>query len=79
MLKWLRLPDKPEGQCGWEFYTCTSAAKGGHLDVLKWLRLPNKPEGQCEWDENTCMAAAAGRNAPSIRAWIISQADFIGE
>jgi hypothetical protein len=75
VLKWLRLPDKPEGQCEWHKYTCQAAAEGGHVDVLKWLRLPDKPEGQCEWDEDTCMAAAGGGNAPSIRAWISSQAD----
>jgi hypothetical protein len=43
--------------------------------VLKWLRLPSKPEGQCEWYEDTCWHFAEGGNAPSIRAWISSQAD----
>ena len=75
VLKWLRLPNKPEGQCEWGVSTCWAAAKGGHLDVLKWLRLPNKVEGQCEWSEDMCSNNASGPNAPSIRAWISSQAD----
>ena len=79
MLKWLRLPDTPEGQCEWDEDTCAEAASGGHLDVLKWLRLPDKPEGQCYWDWRTCSEYAYGPNAPSIRAWISSQADSMGE
>ena len=32
---------------------CTSAAKGGQLEVLEWLR-----ENECPWDKNTCKEAA---------------------
>ena len=32
---------------------CTSAAKGGQLEVLEWLR-----ENECPWDKNTCEEAA---------------------
>ena len=55
------------------------AAGGGHLDVLKWLRLPDEPEGKCDWDGKTCLKYASGPNALSIRAWISSQADSLGE
>ena len=58
VLKWLRLPGKPEGQCDWDTWACMGAAEGGQLEVLKWLRLPGKPEGQCDWDASTCSAAA---------------------
>ena len=34
---------------------CTSAAKGGQLEVLEWLR-----ENECPWDEETCTEAASG-------------------
>ena len=34
---------------------CTSAAKGGQLEVLEWLR-----ENECPWDKNTCEAASGG-------------------
>ena len=34
---------------------CTSAAKGGQLEVLEWLR-----ENECPWDKNTCKEAASG-------------------
>ena len=75
MLKWLRLPDKPEGQCEWDAATCSAAAGGGHLDVLKWLRLPDKPEGQCPWDKVTCYNTACISRVPAIIAWINNQAD----
>jgi len=58
LLKWLRRPDKKEGQCPWDEWTCAYAAKGGHLEVLKWLRQPDKPEGQCPWDTRACWYAA---------------------
>jgi hypothetical protein len=58
LLKWLRQPDKKEGQCPWDEWTCAYAAKGGHLEVLKWLRQPDKPEGQCPWDTRACWYAA---------------------
>ena len=33
----------------WDESTCSSAAKGGHLEVLQWLRTKG-----CPWDEGTC-------------------------
>jgi hypothetical protein len=69
VLKWLRLPDKPEGQCRWGGNTCSAAAQGGHLDVLQWLRLPDKPEGQCDWNARTCHAAAEGSRLDVLK-WL---------
>jgi hypothetical protein len=36
-------------------YTCSSAAKNGHLVVLQWLHANG-----CPWNESTCMYAAYG-------------------
>jgi hypothetical protein len=32
VLQWLRANDAP-----WDEWTCSSAALGGHLEVLQWL------------------------------------------
>ena len=48
MLKWAR-----ENGCPWNEWTCTYAAKGGHLEVLEWAR-----ENGCLWDEEMCTIAA---------------------
>jgi len=58
VIKWLRDPNKPEGQCAWDSKACALAAAGGRLEVLKWLRQPEKSEGLCDWDTGTCEAAA---------------------
>jgi len=60
VLKWLRQPEKPEGQCPWDAIACWRAAKAGQLEVLQWLRLPGKPEGVCPWNAYACMDAAKG-------------------
>ena len=39
--------------CEWDADTCSSAAAGGHLEVLKWAR-----ERDCPWDKFTCEYAA---------------------
>ena len=39
--------------CEWGSWTCSYAAKNGHLHVLKWAR-----ENDCEWDFQTCRYAA---------------------
>jgi hypothetical protein len=52
------LPEKwhwERGNCPWDKYTCSYAARGGQLEVLKWLR-----EDDCPWDKYTCSAAADG-------------------
>ena len=41
---------------------CTSAAKGGQLEVLEWLR-----ENECPWDEDTCWAAAKGGHLEALQ------------
>ena len=69
VLKWLRLPEKPEGQCDWDEYTCMWAANGGHLEMLKWLRRPGEPEGQCDWDWRTCSDAAQGGHLEVLK-WL---------
>ena len=38
-LKWAR-----ENRCQWNEDTCSSAARGEHLDVLKWARENGCPE-----------------------------------
>jgi hypothetical protein len=43
MLKWAR-----ENGCPWDKWTCSHAAKGGHLEVLKWAR-----ENGCPWEART--------------------------
>jgi len=44
--------------------TCSSAAMGGHLEVLQWLRT----EEECDWDENTCTEAAKNGHL-HVLAW----------
>ena len=39
--------------CKWSEYSCSRAAKAGHLDVLKWIR-----ENGFPWNEDTCSNAA---------------------
>ena len=71
MLKWLRRPGKPEGQCDWNAETCVWAASGGNLEVLKWLRLPGKPEGLCPWVKSNC----EGFGDYTTNAWVDTQPD----
>lgn len=41
--------------CPWDEKTCSSAAYGGHLDVLRWAR-----QNGCPWDAGVCGRAAEG-------------------
>jgi len=50
LLSWMR-----GHGCQWDSSTCSSAAKGGHLEVLKWARARG-----CPWTEATCANAAGG-------------------
>ena len=50
MLQWARA-----NGCPWNEWTCTAAAKGGHLEVLQWAR-----ENGCPWNKWTCSEAAKG-------------------
>ena len=50
MLQWARA-----NGCPWVEETCTSAASGGHLEVLQWLRVNG-----CPWNHRTCAFAAQG-------------------
>jgi len=43
---------------------CTTAAKGGHFDVLKWLR-----ENGCPWDLGTCMMVVNGDHLDVLK-WL---------
>jgi hypothetical protein len=59
-------PDRANG-CDWNGLqkwtvgACTSAAGGGHLDVLQWLRDPvvHAPHPPCQWDMRVSYEAAA--------------------
>ena len=62
VLKWLR----SEG-CPWGEWTCKTAAKHGHLEVLKWLRSQDPP---CPWDEWACTKAAQGGHLDVLK-WLI--------
>ena len=46
---------------------CSSAALGGHLEVLKWLR----EQMGCPWDESTCGAAARGGHL-EVLEWAVT-------
>lgn len=38
VLKWLRLPDKPEGQCEWNWRTCSDIASGVNAPSIRaWI------------------------------------------
>ena len=50
--------------CPWNGRTCSSAARGGHLDVLKWLRANG-----CPWNDLTCKAAARGGHLDVLK-WL---------
>ena len=50
MLQWARA-----NGCAWDADTCSSAAEGGHLEVLQWARANG-----CEWNAITCKSAAEG-------------------
>ena len=41
--------------CPWDEDVCSSAARGGHLEVLKWAW-----EHRCPWTSQTCVEAARG-------------------
>lgn len=47
MLGWLRSQHAKQSLCPFDSRTCSSAAGGGHLEVLKWLRLNGGPA--CGW------------------------------
>jgi len=46
--------DRERRNCPWDEYTCSYAAKGGHLEVLKWAR-----ESGCPWTGDTRRLAAS--------------------
>ena len=48
-LQWLR-----QNGCVWDKYTCSAAARGGHLSVLPWVRANNG----CPWNDDICSRAA---------------------
>lgn len=48
ILKWAKSNDYY-----WDHYTCSNAAKNGHLEVLKWAR-----SNGCKLSSNTCDNAA---------------------
>ena len=37
-----------ENGCEWDRWTCSNAAKGGHLEVLLWATING-----CDWDSDT--------------------------
>jgi hypothetical protein len=50
-------------------YTCSFAAKNGHLDVLKWLRSQDPP---CPWSEYTCTHTAQNGHLEVLK-WLRAQ------
>jgi hypothetical protein len=57
VLRWVREQGYP-----WDEWTCSKAARLGHLKLLKWAR-----EQGCPWDEWTCEAAAEGGHLEVLR------------
>ena len=53
-----------ENGCPWDEWTCSNAAKGGHLDVLRYAH-----ENGCPWDEMTCAFAAEGGHLDVLK-WL---------
>ncbi len=66
VLHWARSQDPP---CPWDNYTCSDAAKNGHLDILEWVRSQYPP---CPWDENTCSGASENGDLQVLQ-WLRSQ------
>ena len=60
MLKWAR-----ENGCPWSESTCSSAAIGGHIEILKWAR-----ENGCPWDSQTTVMAALCNEFASLK-WAV--------
>ena len=50
MIQWARTQG-----CPWDAFTCSAAARAGHLELLRWCLDHDAPS-----DEETCCAAARG-------------------
>ena len=61
---WSDIPEKKK-PLSMSKRTCSSAAQGGHLEVLKWLRRKG-----CPWNERTCLRAAVHGHLDVLR-WAI--------
>ena len=61
---WSDIPEKKK-PLSMSKRTCSSAAEGGHLEVLKWLRSQG-----CPWDESACAYAAEGGHL-DVLEWAI--------
>ena len=48
--------------CLWDADTCSSAALGGHLEVLQWARANG-----CPWNVDTCSYAAKGGHLETLQ------------
>jgi hypothetical protein len=46
----------------WDERTCSSAAEGGHLELLKWLK-----KNGCPWNSHTCVVAAENGRVSAAR------------
>jgi hypothetical protein len=57
VLQWLRA-----NGCPWDEETCSTAARGGQLEVLQWLRANG-----CPWDEKTCARAVDIRHLEMLK------------
>ena len=57
MLQWARA-----NGCPWDEETCSTAARGGQLEVLQWLRANG-----CPWDEKTCARAVDIRHLEMLK------------
>jgi hypothetical protein len=60
----------------WNEYTCSAAARWGHLDVFKWARASG-----CPWDKVDCLNAAdaGGAGGAAVRVWIQEQDEAVEE
>jgi hypothetical protein len=61
-LKWARAND-----CPWDEWTCSGAAKGGHLETLKWAR-----ENGCPWNIEAVRANATNGSHLEMLEWLRS-------
>ena len=63
---WSDIPEKKK-PLSMSKRTCSSAAQGGHLEVLKWLRSQG-----CPWDVRACWRAAKGGHLETLK-WLRSE------
>ena len=63
------VPGRQQPPCAWGTAVCTTAARGGHLEVLEWARQQQPP---CAWGTSVCEAAARGGHLEVLQ-WLRQQ------